>query len=906
MMYLNRNYPALDRLIGDVSDGQGGSLVVRGAAGVGKTTLLAQAVDRVPANRIIRLDGSKAESDLAFGAIHRLFGQLDQDLAQLPVPQANALQALLGLVPGPPDQFLVGLAIRSLLARSANERPLICVVDDAQWLDPPSARTLAFVGRRLHGLPVGLVFALREWRDEISGLPEVELGGLSPEEARRMIEWMVPGPLDVEVRARIAAELEGAPVGIGESLKRVRPLAMAGGFYQPGFVPLSPAVEESLRARLEALPKDTCRLLLIAGAEPLGRPYLLKRAAELLSIPPGAAGPAESEGVIRMGAVVRFRHPAMRSVVYRAASPAERRLVHEALAEATDRDVDPDRYAWHLAYATAAPDEGVATKLEQAASLAQVKGGLAAGAALLNRAAALTPDPVLRSKRILAAGEAKMAAGALDEALELLAGAESEMLETQSRARLARLLAQVDAPQLGRSDASSMLLRLAKRLVPIDARMARDTCIQALTAAIHAGHLLRDDNIADVAQETRAMFGSAQPVGAIDVLVDGWATLYTDGYTAAVLSFQQALHGFEREKSTRGILLGAGVAVALWDDATACALANRQREHALSTGAMNALKHSLISLATLAVYAGKFADAVELIEQAALIESPPTLGRRDYAPMMLAAYRGREAEATEVIAEMVGDANIRREGRAVAVAEEMTAVLHNGLGNYRVALAAAQGASERGQLGASDRALAELVEAAVRCDERGVAEDALARLCQRTTVCGTDWALGIEARSRALLSQGREADELYRTAIERLGRCSIATALARAHLLYGEWLRGVGRRKDARQQLHIALEMFSDMGAEAFAARAEGELTATGEKLYRRGAESEAELTPQEAEICELAREGHSNPEIAAKLYLSPRTVEYHLGKVFRKLGVSSRNELRRVGNSQGKALLRV
>jgi DNA-binding CsgD family transcriptional regulator len=805
-----------------------------------------------------------------------------------------------------PDEFLIGLAVRSLLALSAEERPLLCVVDDAQWLDGPSARVLGFVGRRLHGLPVGLLVALRERRDELSGLPAIELNGLSPEEARLLIEWMLPGPMDVEVRARVASELEGAPVAIAESLKRVSPMAMAGGYYRPGFVPLPPPMEQALRDRLERLPEATRKLLLIAGAEPLGRPSLLRRAAELLDIPAGAAAPAESAGVLRMGAVVRLCHPAMRSVIYRAASPAERRLVHAALAEATDLEADRDRRAWQRGYATSVPDEGVAVDLEQAAGLAQIKGGLAAAAALLDRAAALTPDPVRRSERTLAAGQAKMSAGALDEALELLAGAESRLLEQRDAARLARLLAEVDVPQLGRSDAAAMLLRLARRLAPVDVRLARDTCIQALTAAIHAGHLFQDDGLADVAREAHAVFGSPRRARAVDRLVEGWAALYAEGYAAAVPLFQQALRGLEGEKGTRWVLLGAGVAVALWDDVTAAVLANRQKERALATGALNALKHSLISLAPLSVYAGNFAAAADLIEQAAVMGSPPVLGRRQYAPTMLAAYRGREAEATDLIAETIEDATIRGEGRAVAFAEEMTAVLHNSLGNHRDALVAAQQASERGQLGASDRALAELVEAAVRCDERRVAEDALTRLCERTTACGTDWALGIEACSRALLSDGRIADELYSTAIERLGRGSVATALARAHLLYGEWLRGERRRRDARQELQTAFEMFTAMGAEAFAARAERELVANGEKLYRRGAESEAELTSQEAQICQLAREGNSNPEIAAMLFISPRTVEYHLGKVFRKLGISSRNELRRMESAQAGALLQV
>jgi DNA-binding CsgD family transcriptional regulator len=585
----------------------------------------------------------------------------------------------------------------------------------------------------------------------------------------------------------------------------------------------------------------------------------------------------------------------MRSAVYRAASPEERRRVHRALADVTDPTTDPDRRAWHLGEATLAPDEGVAAELERAASFAKAKGGLRAAAAILGRAAALTPDPAHRSERIFAAGRAMLAAGAADEALELLARAEPRMLDKREGAWLEQLLVHVVVAQRGGSDAPALLLSAAKRLSSLDAHLARETYLEGLRAAIHAGHLCSAPGLAQAAAAAADAPPPSQPARAADLLLDGLVTLLSDGHAVATPVLKHALRNLGVESETRWHSLGANIAADLWDDDTAHALARRHQEIALRDGAMRGLRQSLSTLALLSVHAGGFAAAADLIEQAYATTTRPLVARMSCAPLMLAVFRGAEAEATELIEATIEHATSRGEGRVIAFAEEMTAVLQNSLGNYREALTAAQHASERGQLGVSDRALAELVEAAVRCGRSDVGAVALARLSARTRMSGTNWALGIEARSRALLSQSHAADQLYRTAIERLGRCTVTTALARAHLLYGEWLRREGRRTEARQQLRTALQMFATMGAQAFAERTERELLATGERLHKRTDEPSNQLTSQEAQISQLARDGHSNPEIAAKLYISPRTVEYHLRKVFMKLGIRSRNELHRV-----------
>jgi DNA-binding CsgD family transcriptional regulator len=431
----------------------------------------------------------------------------------------------------------------------------------------------------------------------------------------------------------------------------------------------------------------------------------------------------------------------------------------------------------------------------------------------------------------------------------------------------------------------------------LDADLARETYLVALYAAIHADGLCRDSRVVQVALAARGAPPAPEPPRTVDLLLEGLVALFADGYAVAVPLLKQALRNLEGEKEIRWLAIGSGIASFLWDDGMARALATRQRELAFPAGALTALQWSLLMLAPYSVYAGDFAAAADLIEQAGVITTRPFVPDMS-APLMLAAFGGREAEASQLIETTIEDASIRGEGRVIALGQEMTAVLHNSLGNYRQALIAAQHASDRDQLGVSDRALAELVEAAVHCGQPEIGAAALQRLSERTRLCETDWALGVEARSRALLSQGDIAERLYRIAIERLGRCSIVTDLARSHLVYGEWLRRDGRRMEARDQLRLALEMFTAMGAQAFAERTERELQATGERLHKRGIESDMQLTFQEAQISRLARAGHSNPEIAGKLYISPRTVEYHLRKVFRKLGISSRNQLHRVLDS--------
>jgi DNA-binding CsgD family transcriptional regulator len=851
----------------------------------------------------------ESEMELPFAGLHQLCATLLDRLDRLPPPQRDALGTAFGLTSGTrPDRFLVGLAFLSLLSDAADQVPLLGLIDDAQWLDQSSAQVLAFVARRLKAESIALVFAERERGelDALSGLPELRLEGLSDVHARELLGSVVSGPLDERVAERIVAETHGNPLALLELPHGSSRAELAGGFTVTAALPLPSLIEESFRERVERLPAESQRLLLVAAAEPIGDPALLWRAAERLELGPEAAAPAEAAGLLTLGARVTFRHPLLRSAIYRAAPPEERRSAHQALAAATDPEIDPDRRAWHRAQAALAPNEEVASELERSADRGRERGGLAAAAAFLERSAALTPDPAHRAQRELTAAQAHHEAGAPEAALKLLAAAEAGPLDELQRARLERLRAQLAFALRRGSDAPPLLLAAAESLEPLNAELARETYLEALAAAIFAGRLGSARGVLEVAEAARAAPPAPRPARAIDLLFDGLTSRFTDGYAAGVLPLRQALDAVSRdeghsEDDLHWLWLACRIAPDLWEDETWHELATRQLQVARDAGALSVLPLAATYRAGVHVHAGEFAAAAALIEEAHAITEATGNAPLGYTSLVLAAWRGREAEALELIEASREDAAGRGEGRAITLAEYATAVLYNGLGRYREALAAAQRASEHEDLGLFGWALIELVEAAARDREPLLAAEALELLSERTGLTGTDWALGIGARSRALLDEGQGAEDLYLEATERLGRCRIRVHLARAHLLYGEWLRRENRRIDARESLRTAHELFSTMGAEAFAERAARELLATGETARKRTADTRGQLTAQETQIAELAREGHSNPEIGAQLFISPRTVEYHLHKVFTKLEISSRNELQRVLPSEAR-----
>jgi DNA-binding CsgD family transcriptional regulator len=888
----------LDGLLEAVSAGQSRVLVVRGEAGVGKSVLLEYTRGRAAGCRVLQASGVQSEMELPFAGLHQLCAPMLDRLDRLPEAQREGLQTAFALSSGvPPDRFIIGLAVLSLLADVAEEQPLVCLVDDVQWLDRASVQTLAFVARRLLAESVAMVLAVREPPEELAGLPELEVRGLDDSDARALLGSALRGPLDERIRDRIVAETRGNPLALLELPRGLTPAEMAGGFGLLDASGLSGRIEESFQRRLESLPAKTQRLLLVAAAEPVGEPALVWGAAEPLGIGLDAAAPAAEAGLVDFGPRVRFRHPLVRSAVYHAASPHERRKAHGALAGATDPEVDPDRRAWHRAQATTGLDETIAAELEQSAGRAQARGGLAAAAAFLERATELTPQPARRSQRALAAAETQHQAGAPEAALALLATAEAGQLDELGRARMDLLRGQIAFAVSRGSDAPPLLLKAAKRFETLDMGLARETYLDALASALFAGRLATRGGALEVAQSARAALRAPGPTRVTDLLLDGWALMIMEGYAAGTPILKQAVAGFlsqeiSREEETRWLWLACHAAFELWDEAWA-SLSNRHVEVARESGALAVLPIALQSPAVASLFAGDFPAAASLLEEAAAITEATGTELPPYGPVLLAAYRGREAAAVPLIEASADDAVARGEGVGLAVIQWASALLYNGLGHYQDALAAAQQATEHPR--DPPRTLPELVEAAVKCGRSEAAAAALERLSETTKASGTDWGLGMEALSRALLSENEIAERLYREAIDRLGRTSIRLALARAHLLYGEWLRRERRRTDAREQLRTAHAMFTAIGAEAFAERAGREVRATGATARERSVETSDKLTAQEAQIARLASEGLTNPEIAARLFISPRTVDYYLHKVFGKLDVASRDELRRV-----------
>ncbi|MCW3056875.1 MAG: ATP-dependent transcriptional regulator, MalT-like, LuxR family, partial [Solirubrobacterales bacterium] len=893
----------LDGLLEAVRDGESRVLVVRGEPGVGKSALLEYAARQASGFRAAHAAGVQSEIELPFAGLQQLCSPMLDHLERLPAPQRDALDTAFGLTDGTaPDRFLVALAVLSLLSEVAEERPLVCLVDDAQWLDRESVQAFEFVAGRLYAESVALVFAARPSGEEqtLAGLPELVVEGLCNGDARALLHSVVIWPLDERVRDRIIAETRGNPLALLELPRGLTPAKLAGGFGLPDPMPLASRIEESFQRRLSPLPADTRQLLLLAAAEPVGDSLLLSRAAERLGIASEAAGAAESDGLVEFGSRVTFRHPLVRSAIYRSASPRERRTAHRALADATDPEIDPDRRAWHGAQAAEGPDEAVAAELERSAGRAQARGGLAAAAAFLERSAALTFDSGRRAERALAAAQARAQAGEPDAALGLLAMAEVGPLDELERAQVDLLRAQVAFAVNRGSEVPPLLLAAAKRLESLDIGLARETYLDALWAALFVGRLTSGAGLLDVAQAARGAPPSSQPPRTADALLDGLALLVAEGHTAGAPTLVRALTAFRSERMSRAdeirwLHIACRAAVDLWDDESWNVLATRHVQLARDAGALNELPIALNTRIGVHLNAGELTAAASLIEEVDGITKATGTHVAPYGALGLAAWQGREAEAFELFEASLKEVVSRGEGVGLTVIEWASAQVYNSLGRYEDALAAAQQSTEHPEeLLFATWGLVELIEAATRTGKAALATDALERLAQTTRATGTDWGLGIEARSRALLSEGEAAERLYREAIERLGRSRVRVALARAHLVYGEWLRRERRRTDAREQLRTAHEMFMTMGADGFAERARRELLATGETARKRTVETRSQLTPQETQVAQLARDGLSNPEIGARLFISPSTVQYHLRKVFMKLDINSRMQLAR------------
>ena len=892
---------ALNRLAESVRGGDSRALVLHGEAGVGKTALLEYLAGHAAGCQTARASGVQSEMELPFAALHQLCAPMLDHVAALPAPQRDALRIVFGLSAEPtPDRFLVGLAVLSLLSSVAEERPLLCLVDDQQWLDRASVLVLAFAARRLGAESIGLVFATRNPGGDLAGLPDLTVAGLPDADARVLLDAALAAPIDGRIRDQIIAEARGNPLALLELPRELTPEGLAGGFGLPGALPLARSIEQNFERRIAALPRPSQRLLLLAAADPTGDPALVWRAAAALGIDGEAAVPAAEAGLAEFGTRLLFRHPLARSAAYQSATVPARQQAHRALAEATDAALDPDRRAWHRAQATSGADEDVAAELERSASRAHSRGGLTAAAAFLERATALTLDPGRRAARALAAAEAKIQAGALDAAEDLLAAAEAGPLGDLERARADLARAQLAFITSRGAEAAPLLVNAARRLADVDPALSRASYLDALSAAIFAGRLAGPGG--GVLSVARAAAGarppSAAPQGS-DFLLDGITAYYNEGVAAGEPLLRRSLTAFADSAATdQGLrwLWLAFVAGGLrtWDHESMDALSARHLQLARATGALSELPLALTARAYFHLFAGELGPAAALAQEFGAVREATGIALAPYVALGVAAFRGDEATARTLIDATIADATRRGEGVGITIAQWSSAVLNNGLGRYAEALAAARDAcGYEDDVSSLLWAAPELIEAAARTGDAEAAACGYAVLTELTSACGTDWGLGVRARAHALLSEGAEAEALYREAVTRLGRTRLRVDLARAHLLYGEWLRRQRRRSDAREQLRPAYEQFQAMGLAGFAERAGRELRSTGETARRRApAGRQQELTAQEALIAGLARDGLSNPEIGTRLFISAHTVQYHLRKIFAKLGIASRSQL--------------
>jgi DNA-binding CsgD family transcriptional regulator len=903
----SRECAQIDALVQNASRGTGGSLIFRGEAGIGKTALLDYAAGVRTGFRVARIGGVESEVELPYAALHQLCGKMLHLADRLPAPQADALDIALGQKSGEvPDRFHVSLAVLGLLSEAAREQPMLCLVDDAQWIDQPSLFALAFAARRVDADSLALVFTTRESISSMTGIYEVTVGGLPDAEARELLASVVPGRLDERVRDQIIAETRGNPLALLELPHGLNTEELAGGFGFPKPAALSSRLEEGFLRRARGLPQPTQLLLLLAAAEPLGDPGLLRRAGRDLGITEGHAAPAEAEGLFQVRARATFRHPLVRSAIYRAATEDERHRVHRALAAATDADADADRRVWHRAHATSGPDDALADELERSASRAQARGGPSAAAVFLERAAALASDRVRRATLIISSAELHYDAGSYRAAGDLLAGVNVHPLADFHQVRAERLQSRLLLGTQGSSAASRQLMQAARRFEPHDIEVACDTYLDAFVAASTVGASSVGDTWMELAQSIRALPSLAESGRATDVLLAGLAMQAADGYAAGIPLLRRALRMMlddpksVRERSDRdqvGLLwFGCRVAANIWDQELLFQLANRMLGSARASASVT-LRASIASDAThVALLKGDLSLARTLSDETLVMRtaagSPPWFMRQ--GPLALAAWQGH-AHAFEGLRTASPTVDGTDQAMWSAIAHCTAAILYNGLGRYEEALAEArQGSEHAADLSWAMWCLPELVEGAARSGKPDVAAAALEQLRRTTGPAATDWGLGIQARCQAVMSEGDVADEEFREAVERLGRAGIAAHLGRAHLLYGEWLRRENRRIDAREQLRTARELFLAIGAGAFTTRAERELQATGEKIRKRASDTRAQLTAQERQVAELARDGCSNGEIGAQLFISPRTVEYHLHKVFAKLGITSRTKLNR------------
>jgi len=904
-----RECEEIDEVVGRARSGRSGVVVIEGAAGVGKTALLAYVAEHAAGFQVVRVSGVESEAEFAYAGLHLACLQFLDRMDQLPEPQADALAVALGLRVGPPPSpFIVSLAVLSLLTAAAESKPLLVLVDDAHWLDSASARTLSFVARRLHAEHAVMVFAQRPdpAGADLLGLPVLHLRGLDRDEAARLLDSVVIGPLDGQVRDRLLRETAGNPLALLELHRGRSSAELVFGSADATTSALGVQLEQAYVARFRSLAQSTQLLLLIAALDPSGDTAIVTNAAELLGIDVALAGvPALDARLLDkplgLTATVAFHHPLVRSAIQHAAAFDELQTAHRALAAGIDPALHPDRRAWHRAQATSGMDAEVATELAESAERAQSRGGLAAASVFLERASALTPDPRLRSRRAYAAASAAQQAGDPARALTLLSLAETGPLDALDQALVHLTRGQLAFGSPDGGEAPRLLLAAARELESLDTTLARQTYLEALSAAMFAGRLAGQVGLREVAAAALAAPAATGGGEPRDALLDGFARAIAGGIAAGAPQLQEAVRGFRTHdldplEALRWLWPATHAAHDLWDDAAWRELSDRHVELARRLGALHILPIALSARIGLHLFAGELVSVENLVAEVQSVTAATGSTLPPYGAVALAAWRGHEDEATRLTGAALADAQKRGDGLGLTLVLHARAVLFNGLGRYQEAFSAASEAARHPEeLAFASWALPELVEAAVRIDDPKAAGQALSALAEIADASGTDWIGGVLARCRGLAEGDADAAEAhFRESVTRLETTSIRLALARTTLVFGEWLRARGRTAEAREQLRSAHSLFRHLGTEAFADRARRELAAAGEsvRIATMSATPWDALSAQEGQIARLALQGMTNAQIGADLFVSARTVEWHLSKVYAKLGVGSRREL--------------
>jgi DNA-binding CsgD family transcriptional regulator len=910
---------AIDRLLDGARRGSSAVLVLRGPPGIGKSTLLDYAAAEAGGFAISRITGVESEVALGFAAIHQLLLPFFDGVGELPDPQRHALETVFGLADhGPPDSLLVFLAVLTLLDNAAREQPTLLVIDDAQWLDDESARVLTFVARRLHADPVVMLFAVRDPgtrpTDIFDPLPQLDVGGLPSSDARQLLEWITGGPLDSDVADRLVEQTQGNPLALTEIARELSGEQLRGQVRLPEHLPVARSLQDQFVERIRLLSPAGQTLLLLASAERMGDPALLHRAASAMDVPwEEAIANIEAAGLAAFTPMVRFRHPLVRSAAYHAASATQRRQAHRALAHALHDEDDIDRRAWHLAAAAAAPDEDVARELEAAAGRVFGRGGIQAATEFLLRASDLTPDAELRVDRLLHAVRVRAAEGDAARAQPLLNAVLTRVHVGRQRAEAVWTQGLIWLGEGRAREAVRVLARAVASIERYDDGFPLDALIAAEDAILYAGRLGDRSSRALVATTARRFLPEGDPLSSTELLVRGVAIALLEGWTTAAPTVRDGLTRLRQEAEQSGSLpspkvpergvvlhlLAVSAAACVFDDAALRAVSRSWVEFGERTRALATLPIALDITSVCEILAGRFRAAESAIAEAegvlSLVGARGLIGEPGLGQLLLHAYRGEEEGTRAVAQERTADAHERGSGVDLDFSHYALAMLELGSGRYEAALEHCRRIDLEDPFPPSTLALPTLIESALRCDDLVAANAAFARLSQRARASGTDWSQGLVSGMRALLAPDEDAEQFYLAALEQLTRCTVTFDRARAQLLYGEWLRRVRRRRDARPPLREALDFFEGIDARTFAERARRELAATGEHSRPRSDTTRDLLTPQEAEIARLVAEGKTNADIASQLFISRSTVEYHLGKIYRKAGVTSRTQLARL-----------